>query len=241
MTIFLSALFSSIISLNGLFLSMEKPPSYPSIIGSIEQTVVVQPKNEVIASKSLSLENRHATSSINEIFKKNILLNVAYIGGSVIDKNDINWDQITSEVSASFVLKPGETFAYHDHVYPKYEQSLTVAPKTYFNASDGYLFSGFLYGDGVCHLASIINWTAEDAGLEVEVPKLHSIAPIPDIPDEYGVSIYTIEGQKNSGTGNNLYITNNQESDIEFRISYKKGQDLQVEVIKLHNLDLSIS
>jgi hypothetical protein len=178
-------------------------------------------ETELLAARDLSLANRHQAASINDVFAKNILLNLAYLEGSVSQKSDIDWSQVTQPFEFGVTLNPGQTFAYHDDVLDEYQDSVALTTNTYFHAADGYLSSGFLYGDGVCHLASIINWAAQDAGLEVVVTKLHSIAPIPDVPDEYGVSIYTVEGVKGSGARNNLYITNNQVYPVEFRFIHQ--------------------
>lgn len=189
-------------------------------------------ENLSLGQRELSLANRHANSRVNEIFKNNILLNLAYLNGTVTSKADLDWNNVSQMKDFSFTLQPGETFAYHDHVLAKYQDSLAITTKSHFSAAEGYLFSGFLYGDGVCHLASVINWAAQDAGLEVVRTKAHSIAKIPDVPDEYGVSIYTIAGQKNSGVNNNLYISNNKTQPVEFRFSVV-GETLIVEVVEI--------
>lgn len=215
-------------NLSGLIASNQAPVVNQVAVASLPQVALVQ--NIELAQRELSLANRHANAGVNEIFKKNILLNLAYLNGNVTTKADLNWENVSQMKDFSFTLQPGETFAYHDHVLAKYRDSLKVTTKSHFSAAEGYLFSGFLYGDGVCHLASIINWAAQDAGLEVLRTKAHSIAKIPDVPDEYGVSIYTIAGQKESGVNNNLYITNNQTQPIEFRFSLV-GETLIVEVV----------
>lgn len=197
----------------------------------VQTTSPTRPE-EVLSSRTLSLSNRHANSNINQIFKKNILLNLAYLEGSATKNSPINWQEVVQPQSFRVSLNPGETFAYHDHVLDEYKSSLALTTNTHFNASDGYLNSGFLFGDGVCHLASILNWAAQDAGLDVEVTKAHSIAPIPDIPDKYGVSIYTIESDPNSGTKNNMYITNNQAETVIFEFTYDEQDQVTVRVIK---------
>ncbi len=186
---------------------------------------------EVIASHEFSLEKRYEVKSVNEVMKKNILLNLAYLSGKVSKKSDINWDEVTKPFSYEFTLKPGEVFAYHDIVRSMYKDRLTVTSTTNFGAGDGYLSDGYLYGDGVCHLASLINWAAVDANLEVVVPKDHrSVASINEIPDDYGVSIYKDPGA-NIGADNNLYITNNQSQPVSFVFNYD-GIELTVSVTK---------
>ena len=41
--------------------------------------IVPEKKNVVLSEKEFSLENRYAVTSVNEIMKKNILLNLAYL------------------------------------------------------------------------------------------------------------------------------------------------------------------
>lgn len=186
---------------------------------------------KTLSTRELSLDQRHSAKSVNEVFKKNILLNLAYLNGSVSNKGDISWDKLTNQpIEFSFILKPGQTFAYHQDILPQFNDSLSLTTNSYFGPGQGYLFSGFLYGDGVCHLASLINWAAQDANLDVLVPKKHSIAHIPQIPDQYGVSIY-IDPTTGVGENNNLYITNNKDTDIEFKFVYQ-NDNLEVSVIQ---------
>lgn len=196
-------------------------------------TASMSTQKEVISQRSLSLSNRHAAETINDVFRKNILLNLAYLNGSVTEKHQINWEDVQSPQEFQITLNPGETFAYHDDVLQQYEPSVVSTTNSHFNAQEGYLSSGFLFGDGVCHLASIINWAAQDAGLDVTVTKLHSIAPIPDVPDEYGVSIYTIAGVAGSGANNNLYITNNKSVPVSFVFTYDSSDRVVVSVAQL--------
>jgi vancomycin resistance protein YoaR len=191
----------------------------------------VKPQDEkiVLSERQLSLENRYADKSVNEVMKKNILLNMAYLQGTVSKKSDINWSSVTSSFHFEKVLNPGSTFAFHEIVRKEYQSNLAFTTNAAFNASDGFLSDGYLFGDGVCHLASLINWAALDAGLTTIVPKDHrSVAQIPDIPDDYGVSIYM---NKAAGTGanNNLYITNTKEKPVTFHFEYD-GTSLTVYV-----------
>jgi hypothetical protein len=182
----------------------------------------LQPQQTVLSEHSFSMSNRYKVESINQIFKKNILLNLAYLEGSVNSREDINWDKIESPTQTSFTLEPGETFAYHGDTLAKYT-NVKVTTNANFNASDGFLSDGYLFGDGVCQFASLINWVAQDSGLEVFVPKNHDFAVIPDVPKEYGVSIYVDPSSKGSGANNNLYITNNTNRQIRFHFEYTNG------------------
>lgn len=173
-----------------------------------------------LSSRQISLSNRHAVTSVNEVMKKNILLNVAYLNKSVEKKQDISWDTITRSFSTYFILQPGDVFAYHDHVLPEYEGTVDITTNAHFSSDEGFLTDGYLYGDGVCHLASIINWAAQDAGLLSVVTKNHNFAAIPEVPKEYGVSIYTNKTIKGSGSRNNLYITNTKDIPVQFTFTY---------------------
>lgn len=137
----------------------------------------------VLASHSLSLTNRFAVSSVNEVFKYNILHTVERTG-------------------SEFVLKPGEQFAFHGKA--------SKTTNSDFTSAQGFKSDGFLVGDGVCHLASLMYLTALKAGLDTRAPVRHDFAKIPDIDREYGVSIH-------SGTPQNLYITNNRPYTIKFK------------------------
>lgn len=191
---------------------------------------MIQTKTEnvkVLGERKFSLENRYATKKVNEVMKKNILLNLAYLNGTVAKKTDIDWTKISSPFHFEKTLKPDETFAYHEIVGKEYASKVAFTTNSGFDASDGYLSDGYLYGDGVCHLASLINWAAVDAGLKSVVPKDHrSVAKIPDVPDDYGVSIY-MNKKSGAGANNNLYITNQKDYAVKFHFDYN-GTDLKV-------------
>lgn len=185
-----------------------------------------------IASHEFSLEKRYGVQSVNEVFKKNILLNLAYLKESVNDKKDIKWDEVLASSEYSFELKPKETFAYHDEVLDEYAGKVSKTIDVSFGPGDGFVSDGYLYGDGVCHLASLINWVAQDAGLEVKVTKDHDFAAIPEVPSEYGVSIYVDPSNKAISSNRNLYITNNKEKPVRFVFRYADGQ-LKVSAVEL--------
>ncbi|KKQ14786.1 MAG: hypothetical protein US28_C0029G0011 [Candidatus Daviesbacteria bacterium GW2011_GWA1_36_8] len=64
---------------------------------------VSEPKT-VLSSRSISLEQRQPDRYINSVFKDNILLNMAYLRGSVTSKENLSWD----EVRKPFWLKQPE-------------------------------------------------------------------------------------------------------------------------------------
>lgn len=178
-----------------------------------------------MASHTISLSNRYEVASVNEVFKDNILLVLRYLDGSVKSKTDVNWENINSEYHYELSLKPGEEFAFHEHVLPDYSKNIVKTTNSNFNWTDGYKSDGYLVGDGVCHLASLIYWTARDAGLDSYAPSNHNFAQIPDVPREYGVAILSPEPL------GNLYITNNKENMVTFVFDYKNN-NLTVSVLE---------
>ena len=80
-------------------------------------------------------------------------------------------------------------------------------------------------------MASLINWAASDANLAVIAPINHNFANIPEVPREYGVSIYATPGEQSTDKAQNLYITNNREKDVTFAFNYD-GSSLSVNVVE---------
>lgn len=212
------------------------PLSVLSIFGSggNNQTFITPVTGEhLIAQKVMPLDDRYPDKFVNDVFRDNILLNVAYLAGRVRSPKDIRWEQITKPFKYEFKLEPNKTFAFHEDVKDSYKDSLVKTTNAHFNFADGFKTDGFLFGDGVCHLASLINWVAKEAGLRVEAPTNHDFAPIPDIPKEYGVSIYSNPYSKGSNALQNLYITNNKSKPIAFRFEYQDDK-VKVSVVWLH-------
>lgn len=176
--------------------------------------------NYLLAQHEMSLDNRYSNQFVNDVFKDNILLNLAYLDGRVTSQKDIKWDEITKPFQYEFKLDPNKTFAFHSDVEDKYKDSLVKTTNAHFNSQEGFKTDGYLFGDGVCHLASLINWVAKDAGLEVEAPTNHDFANIPDVPKKYGVSIYSSPFSKGSNAQQNLYITNNKNKPVTFKFEY---------------------
>lgn len=184
--------------------------------------VVPQIQENILASHEISLEYRYPDKNISDIFKDNILLNLAYMDGRVTKKVDVNWDEIRKPFKYEFRLDTGQTFAYHDDVLSRYYGSVTKTSSAHFNGLEGFRSSGYLYGDGVCHLASLIYWVAKDAGLDAYAPTNHNFMNIPEIPREYGVSIFSNPYIKGNDAMQNLYITNNKEKPIIFKFYYSE-------------------
>jgi hypothetical protein len=190
-----------------------------------------------LASEQISLEKRYDNSYVNNVFKDNILLNMAYLSGKVTKKDDIKWGEIEKPFEYRFVLMPNKTFAFHNDVLGSYKNSVVKTTNADFNFDDGFKSDGYLMGDGVCHLASLMYWVAKNAGLNVFAPTNHNFMIIPQIDKEYGVSIYKMPGQTDANAVQNLYITNNKTKPITFAFSYKNNQ-LKLTVFEVKNATL---
>ncbi len=184
---------------------------------------------KVLAERSFSLKNRHANEFVSGVFADNILLTLAYMDGKVKGAGDINWEALQKPQQFTLTLAPQEVFAFHEDVLPAYQGKTIKTTKAHFNAQDGFKFSGLYYGDGVCHIASLIYWTALEAGLPTERHANHDFAPIPEVSKEYGVSIFYTPGSPSANAHQNLYITNTRDSAIQFVFDYD-GENLSFKI-----------
>ena len=201
--------------------------------GGVSTVQNIPPQKEnVLSSRTISLENRYPSQRVSDVFKDNILLNLAYLDGRVDSAQDINWAEIDNSFRSEFTLQPNETFAYHDAVLPRFDGKVVKTTEAHFNYSDGFKTDGYLYGDGVCHLASLINWAAREAKLDVLAPANHDFANIPEVPKEYGVSIYAYPGSQMQDQMQNLYITNNKEKEIAFEFKFD-GENLKISAVEI--------
>lgn len=192
----------------------------------------IQAQSEtVLGTRSMSLNTRWGYENPENVYKDNILLNLAYMNGTVKNKEDINWDNLKQPFSMEFSLEPGQRFAYHKLIDPAYQDNVAIAVDTNFGAGDGYKYSDGLYGMGVCHLASLIHWAALDAGLESVAPSNHDFYAIPEIPKEYGVAIFNNPNSPAASMKQNLYIKNNLDSKVTFKFDFD-GTNLKVSVVK---------
>ncbi|TSC85475.1 MAG: Uncharacterized protein G01um10147_1136 [Microgenomates group bacterium Gr01-1014_7] len=187
----------------------------------------------VLASREISMENRYHVKSVSDIFRDNILLNLAYMDGKVAGRQDVNWDEIKKPFTLSFKLNPGEVFAYHDDILPEYKNKVVRTTNAHFVANEGFKTDGYLFGDGVCHLASLMYWVAKEAGLDALAPVRHDFMAIPEISREYGVSIYSNPYSRDTHTRQNLYIANNKEKPISFKFDYADDK-LKVSVSEIN-------
>lgn len=175
-------------------------------------------EGELLAQNSLNLINRQPDPWVNEVFVDNIVLNLRYMNGPNLKRptNEQDWKKVREPFEVSFKLAPGETFAFQSDVLPEFKGNVVKTTNTKFNWGQGFRSSGWLVGDGVCHLASFINMTARNAGLTVIAPTNHNFAVIPDIPREFGTSIFYMPGNSYGNAMQNLYVINNKEKDITF-------------------------
>ena len=180
---------------------------------------------EVLVEKTLSLDNRLPNKAGARVFADNILLNLHYIKEDVDSfKNDkekngpanIDWEKIREPFEVSFILKSGEFFAFHKNILEEYKEKPGIVIKSHFSFEDGYKALGGLYGNGVCHFASLINWAASEAGLEVMAPVNHDFYPVPEVPREYGTSILYWPDNGRNTQKQNLYLSNTFDSSLVF-------------------------
>lgn len=198
---------------------------------TLSQLVAPVLPDHTLASHEISLNDRYPVSSVNEVFKDNILLNLAYMQGKVSKASDINWGEVKSPSQFEFKLDPGKTFAFHDDILDTYKDSMVQTTKAHFNGEEGFKSDGYLFGDGVCHLASLMYWVAKDAGLDANAPTNHDFMNIPEIDKQYGVSIYNNPFSKGSNAQQNLYITNNKNKPITFKFDYSEDK-VKVSVVE---------
>lgn len=194
------------------------------IVTSISGNMVDSHSVNLFSVQSMSLDNRYGDKFVNDVFKDNILLNIAYLSEKVTKKEDINWAEIEKPFEYKFTLMPDKTFAYHDDVLEEYKSSVVKTTNAHFNFDDGFKSDGYLIGDGVCHLASLMYWSAKTAGLNAYAPTNHDFAVIPEISKEYGVSIYKFPGNYSSNSMQNLYITNNKKNPVVFDFIYENNR-----------------
>jgi hypothetical protein len=184
----------------------------------------------VLGVRSMSLDHRQANQPLNDIYKDNILLNMAYMRGVVTKGSTVNWDNVRAPFEYEFILQPGQTFAFHDLVSKEYT-NIALTTNSHFGGEEGYKYDGRLYGMGVCHLASVINWAAKDSGLNPVAPTNHDFYAINEIPKEHGVAIYADPSSPSVSAAQNLYITNSKDTAITFKFNFD-GDNLKVSVLQ---------
>jgi|SRR5579885_68637 len=187
---------------------------------SLQLQIASASKEQVLSQESMSLADRYPNAFVNNAFKENILLTLGYLSGRVTSAKAIDWNKINQPFHYEMTLSPGQVFAFHDEVLPEFNASSLITTHAHFDAAEGFLYDGDLYGDGVCHLASLLNWTAQSAGLFVVAPTNHNFANIPDIPMQYGTAIYTSPTEYTASALQNLYIKNTFDTPVRFVLDY---------------------
>ncbi len=188
-------------------------------------------KEQPLSIRSMSLDKRYNDSFVNSVFKDNILLTLRYLNNEKFTGNSVDWNKINKPYSFDFKIEPNSVFAFHDGILPEFKDKVTKTTNAHFNSSEGFKSDGYLIGDGVCHLASLINWAARDAGLNVVSPTNHDFANIPEVPKEYGVSIYSQPIPTQTTLMQNLYIKNNLDKTVIMKFNFD-GENLKVEISK---------
>lgn len=172
----------------------------------------------VLARQELDLNNRYPVNSVNEVFSDNIILYLHYMNGSVTSVLDtekstanrriIDWEKARKPLAFSLTLSPNEVFVFHPDVLKEFDEKNLTIVDTSFGSTDGYRFIAGLWGNGVCHIASLINWVSKEAGLTVTSKVNHDFAVINGIEKKFGTAIYYLEGSNWSNQAQNLYIEN---------------------------------
>lgn len=190
-------------------------------------------QNRVLSQVNYSLKNRHVNAYVNGVFSDNILLTVAYMGGSVKNAKNLSWEAVRAQNESKITLNPGQTFAFHDAAFAKYKGQIASTTNVHFSSYEGFKSDGYLVADGVCHLASFMKVAAKEAGLTVEAPVRHDFAAIPEVDKADGVSIYYTPFDKNNSANQNLYITNNKSKTIAFVFNHNNSE-LNIKVEELN-------
>lgn len=177
----------------------------------------------LLATQKMSLETRYSNKVTNEVFKDNILLTLAYMSGRVNNASEVNWTDVRASSRYELVLQPGDVFAFHDDVLAEYKGKSIVTTRARFGGNQGFRSSGYLYGDGVCHLASLVTWAARDAGLKVVAPTNHDFANIPEVPKVHGTSIVTTGTPSLNAQRQNLYVENTFDKPVRIVFTYENN------------------
>ena len=203
------------------------------ILATLLSRPSIPTKNKVLSNVTYSLSNRYNDPYVNNVFADNILLTLAYMGGKVKPGKAVSWNVVKTPGANKIVLKPGETFAFHDTALDKYQGKVVATTNAHFNSYEGFKSDGWLVGDGVCHLASFIYVASKSAGLDTIAPTRHDFAKIPDVEKQDGVSIYYSPENPTNSTLQNLYITNNRSQTIAF-IFTNNNTSLNIKVEQLN-------
>lgn len=208
------------------------PPVKEAGVSAVPREHFTLSKKEVLGQKFLDLSNRYPDAFVNEVFSDNIILNLHFIKGDVDSIKtaesrfglvNIDWEKARAPFLLSFNITSGQTFVFHDSLLPQFKDKDVKIGGSHYSIAEGYKSDGYLAGDGVCHLASLFNWAAREAGLDVLTKVNHDFATIADVPKEFGVSIYSIPNSGYTSEAQNLYITNTFSFPVTFMIKVENG------------------
>lgn len=188
-----------------------------SLLAPIPESLLFRGEQEIVlAEKSLDLTIRSPEPQGNQGFADNILLALHYLKENV-ENPKIDWDLVRKPFEVSFILQPGEVFAFHANVLPEFKNPAYTMNSKFFTY-EGYKAVYGLGGNGVCHLASLMNWAASEADLEIVAKANHNFAPVPGVPKEFGTSI------RSQDKNQNLYIENSFDFPVtfEFKVNNKE-------------------
>ena len=165
-----------------------------------------------LAVKELDLTDRIDITSGNEVFADNILLALRRLDSKPsYAQGKVDWEEVRKPFEAKFILLPGQVFAFHANLLPEFKGQVVQTLNSKFYTDEGYKSFAGLGGNGVCHLASLIDWAAKDAGLETTSKVDHDFYPVPGVPREHGVSINSHSAMQN------LYVKNNRSNPVVFQ------------------------
>jgi hypothetical protein len=172
----------------------------------------------LLAQKELDLATRQKDRYVNEVFADNILLYLHYLKGNVdatankqlatTNQKAMDFEKVREPFSFSFTLTPGEVFTFHPDSLPEFQDKPKKTAFTTFKSTEGYRFVAGLWANGVCHIASLINWATQEAGLKVTAKVNHDFASIPGVPREFGTAIYYTDNTPTANQSQNLYVEN---------------------------------
>jgi len=204
---------------------------FNTIFSVIASVVVATTSPTVLATHNYSLSQRYPVAQVNQVFTDNILLTLFYMNRQIKEGDKVPWETIKGKNQYTLQIKPGETFAFHDNILPKYKGKISSTTNAHFSFSQGFESDGWLIGDGVCHLASFMNVLARQAGLTVEAPTRHDFAVIPGVSRENGVAILYSPNNNAGSAQQNLYITNNKDKTVDF-VFNTDGKSLDIQVVE---------
>src|ERR1051326_4554076 len=97
-------------------------PAVATAVALTVHTLQPLPQNQnmhALAFHLMPLGDRYPVASVNDVFKDNILLTLAYMRGDM-PKKQLTWNDVKKPFHFEFTLQPHENFAFHDTALPQY-------------------------------------------------------------------------------------------------------------------------